>query len=267
MTCKQIEEMFLQGKPLDRAAEEHIAGCPACQALFQTEFPTTEQLDPADIARYQRLATQKLRPVRPIASERQLTFFLLIVFICFTVAAAVTSGSSGLQSLAWWQAVLYLGTVAVAVLFAASALVQEIRPGARRYFNSRSVVVLASAAILAIVAVLFHNLNANKFLLYGEGCLELGLECAFASAILFAILMKGGFSIHPVRTGVVTGFFSGLAGVAVLAVYCPLLTIPHIWVWHLGVLPLSMLVGAAVGFLIQKISSPRNLSDRSVETP
>jgi hypothetical protein len=145
-------------------------------------------------------------------------------------------------------------------------VVQEVRPGARRYFDIKMVILAGSAALLAVVGGLFPSLDAARFLRYGEGCLELGSECSLASAILFAIVLRQGFIVSPVRTGVITGFLSGLSGVAVLSSYCPLLTIPHIWVWHLGVLPLSVGLGAIIGELIQKRSQLRNFSDRKVET-
>lgn len=266
MTHAEVHELLLQGKPLNAEARAHLNTCPACKALVEADFSVKEALTSDAVEHYKLIATSQLRPVRPAASDRQFTLLLLALFLCFTLCASLASGWQGFEALHLGQKLLYYGVIVAAALFAASGVVQEIRPGARRYLDTKMVVVIGSAALLAVVGGLFPNLNASRFVRYGEGCLELGSECALASAILFAIVLRQGFVLSPIRTGIITGFLSGLVGVAVLSLYCSLLTIPHIWVWHFGVLPLGVGLGAAIGGLIQKRSQLRNFSDRRVET-
>jgi hypothetical protein len=264
MNCPDINRLLAEGKPLNKEARDHVATCPICQAMVDAEFVTGEACEIAKVDEYKRIVTADLVTVRPLGSDRQLTFLFVALFLCFAVSAAFPVGMAGLRALNFAQTALYYGVILVGALFGASALVQEMTPGRRRYVNPRVLVGLEILALLAIVAILFHNLNSAGFMM-GRGCLRLGSECSLASAVLFTFILKDGFFVSPVRAGLIAGFFSGLAGVAVLAMNCSFFSVPHIWVWHFGVLPLSMAFGALVGMVIQKFSHARNFRNGAGE--
>lgn len=265
MTCRDIRQCLSEGRPLSAEAQAHIAGCPICQALASTDFDTAERLEPQALSRFKAAATNGLVAVRPLPSDRQLTFLLIALFFCFIIGAALPSGTAGLHALRPGQLILYYGALTLSVLFTASAIVQEITPGSRRYLNTGRVLLVEGAGIVLLTALLFHSVSTHRFVEFGHGCFELGASCSLASAVLFSYALRGGYPVAPVRTGIVTGFFAGLSGVAVLAVHCPLLTFAHIATWHLCMLPLGMGVGALAGLLIQKRASLRNLRARSGE--
>jgi hypothetical protein len=258
MNCQDICRLLAEGKSLPSEAHHHIEGCRFCQALVQTDFQTQDGPRNERMENYKRIVRTELAAVRPMPSDGTLRLTLVILFLCITALATLRTGFAGLHVLTVWQMALYFGVILLAALFGAGALVQEMIPGARRYLNARAALLLQCVVLLGVVAVLFHSLSFARFVASGHGCFQLGTVCAAASALVFAFVLKDGFFASPVRTGVIAGFFSGLAGFAVLAVHCPVLSIPHIWVWHFGVVPVSMAAGALIGYALQKLWTARN---------
>ena len=83
-------------------------------------------------------------------------------------------------------------------------------------------------------------------------CLKIGTACAAASALLFWLALRRGFSLHPVAHGTTAGLLAGLVGITVLEVYCPYLDRFHIFVSHIGVAVIAALAGAAFGWIKEK---------------
>lgn len=258
MKCSEVSERLAQGKPLDGAARAHVAECEICRALAELAFTPAQTLEAAHIESYKRVVGRQLTAVRPIASDRQLTFLLVGLFFCFSVAAAFPVGYGGARVLTASQMALYYGVIVISALFGASVLVQEAVPGARRYLDTRAALTVEALVLVGTVALLFRSLSMARFVASGLTCLLLGLACAAASGTLIWFVLRDGWFISPLRAGAVAGFFAGLSGFGVLAMHCPVLSTPHILVWHFGVVPAGMLAGAAIGYLGQKIQVWRN---------
>jgi hypothetical protein len=77
----------------------------------------------------------------------------------------------------------------------------------------------------------------------------LGLVCGALSAAPFWLLLRKGFLASPVAAGATIGSFAGFAGVAVLALHCPIENSAHILVWHLGAMMLAAMAGIVVADL------------------
>ena len=77
-------------------------------------------------------------------------------------------------------------------------------------------------------------------------------RCAAASAPLFWLALRRGFSLHPIAHGATAGLLAGLVGVSVLEIYCPYLDRFHIFVSHIGGAVIAALSGAAFGWIKEK---------------
>jgi hypothetical protein len=66
--------------------------------------------------------------------------------------------------------------------------------------------------------------------------------------LLIWFLVRRGYVLNPVSAGAVIGCIAGLAGLTALEIHCPILTIPHVAVWHVAVVAISAAAGALGGF-------------------
>lgn len=78
-------------------------------------------------------------------------------------------------------------------------------------------------------------------------CLKLGLLAAIVPWLVSVVLLARGFPTAPVVTGGIGGMVAGLWGVSMLHLTCPMLTTPHLMLWHGGVLVVAAIVGAITG--------------------
>jgi hypothetical protein len=63
------------------------------------------------------------------------------------------------------------------------------------------------------------------------------------------LLMRRGFVTDPLAGAVAGGAFAGLLGMAVLALHCPIFSATHIIVWHAGVIVVTSVAGACIGWI------------------
>jgi hypothetical protein len=205
-------------------------------------------VDAAAIDRARRQIPESLAPVRPMAPDGlYASMFLLIAGAVAALWAGLT-GVRGLALLAAGQAAAVFGVVLALLLLAAFAVALDMRPGAR---TVRGVVVfgVAIAATEVVFLALFHDYAMGQFVANGVKCLGLGLSASAMTGVLAWLVLRRGYVVAPVSTGAAVGALAGLAGLAVLELHCPILTVPHIAVWHAGVLAASVGVGALVGKL------------------
>jgi hypothetical protein len=102
--------------------------------------------------------------------------------------------------------------------------VQEMIPGSKRQTTPRSPIIAAMVGLALLVCILFQDFDTNRFVALGVPCLQLGCICALLSGALFWSICRTGFVVSPVTAYASVGFFSGLAGVSVLALHCRLKT-------------------------------------------
>jgi len=133
------------------------------------------------------------------------------------------------------------------IYLAAAANAAAMVPAARQLVRPFTLVAAASAALPAIFALVFHDYSTARFLPQGIACLKAGLLDAIPAAVLVWLVVRRGFVLDATAAGAAAGALAGLAGVLMLELHCPLLEAPHAMVWHVAVIPLSGLAGAAAG--------------------
>lgn len=214
--------------------------------LETLSLPET-QLDRERVYQIQRLITASLKPVRPLPSDRTLIAIFLTLFTVFSLIAAIPVGYIGFHALSIQQRFAYYLLISVyAILFAVTTS-QQMIPGSKRTVHPRWLIIAALLSLAVVSVVLFPNFDLDRFVSLGIPCLRLGTISALLSGTLFWFVLRKGFFASPVEASTSAGFFGGLAGVAVLALHCPIQNAAHIIVWHLGAMVLGGLGGAILG--------------------
>lgn len=207
-----------------------------------TETPARQRLDAI-----RALVTRSLKPIRPLPSKGMLITLTLIVFIVFSVLAAVLLHFSGYHRLSLNQKLVYYLVILFSAAVLSTASVNEVIPGSRRRLPHGLSLVLATASVAMVTFILFPIPDFTAFVKHGIPCLEVGTVCAAVSGLLLYLLLRAGFSTSPVRTAVTAGLLAGLAGFAVLALHCSILNSAHVLVWHFGAMLFSAGGGALIG--------------------
>jgi hypothetical protein len=244
MNCDGINELLSQGEPLTGSAQQHLASCVGCRTMLQALTPPATQPEPQRIGQIQALIATSLTPVRPLPSNPKLVGNLLAVFIAFSLLAAIPVGYKAFHVLNGYEKFAYYGVILVCAAWFAIATVQEMIPGSKHITSPRWSILAATIVLALLVSVLFQDFEMDGFVVHGIPCLALGCVCAILSGALFWIVVRKGVFVSPLAAGAIVGFFAGLAGVAVLALHCPIQNSAHIIVWHLGAMVLAGLGGA-----------------------
>lgn len=249
MNCEHIRDLLSEGRPLTDPAKAHVASCAECRAMLQTLSVPETQLDRERVLQIQRVITASLKPVRPLPSDRTLIAIFLTLFTAFSLIAAIPFGYIGFHALSIQQKFTYYLLISLfAILFAVTTS-QQMIPGSKRTVDSSWLIVAALLSLALVSVALFPNFGLDRFVSHGIPCLRLGTICAILSGSFFWFVLRKGFSTSPVEAATSAGFFGGLAGVAVLALDCPIQNSVHIIVWHLGAMVLGGLGGAVLGTL------------------
>jgi hypothetical protein len=249
MNCNGIKELLSEGRPLTGSAQHHLASCAGCRAMVEALTLPEAHLDRERIDQIQELITASLKPVRPLPSDRRLIWNLLAFFVAFSLIAAIPVGYNGFHVLNAYQRFAYYAVILLCATWFSITTVQEMIPGSKRKANPPWTMVAATLSLALLVSVLFHNFDLDRFVPLGIPCLRLGSICALVSGALSWFTLRKAFFASPVAASATVGFFAGLAGVAVLALHCPIQNSAHIIVWHLGAMVLGGLGGAVVGTL------------------
>lgn len=252
MNCEDLKRTLARGEPVIGALADHVRNCPGCGALLAALSQPKELPDQQRLNRVAAEITSSLRPVSPLPSDGKMMLFAFAFFIGAACLMTIPFGYDGFHNLSALQKFLYYATLAVLGIFFSLATVEAIVPGSKRRVNP-ALVVAGSVVLLAILSmVLFPQFGLEDFTAKGIPCLQLGLVCAAISFGLAILFLRKGYSVSPVWTSAVAGCFAGLAGVAVLALHCVQQNSPHVMVWHLGVMVISGLTGAALGYWLPR---------------
>jgi hypothetical protein len=265
MNCDDLLHRLSEGAKLDAAAQQHLAHCPGCREILAWATQTQaskETPDPQRLGRIQQQMTAHWRPVKPIASNTTLFISLLLLFLLLAICAVLLIGYFALRAIHPLQMVIYYGGLAVGAALAAAVVVQFMVPGSKIRFNPRLIMPAIGIAIVAIVIVLFPNFN-SAYWHGGLACFRSGMAAAVVAGVLFATVLRRMFPTAPVAAAASIGFFAGLCGVTVLAMHCALFASPHILVWHFGVLVVSTLAGAFIGYITEWVSQKNLLAYRN----
>ena len=252
MNCQDLNRLLAESNnPLPPSAIEHLNACPGCRNLFQTLGQPLVLPDPVRLEHIYGNISSSLQPVRPLPSDSKLTLLLLTAFIVFSILAALAIGVKGYFVMSLTQRLVYYGAILVLATLLSNAVVKQLIPGSATGLRPAFLISAGLVCLALLAVVLFQAFGLNHFVKLGIPCLSLGSLGALAGAFLGSFLVRWGLATAPRRTGVLTGFFAGLAGFAVLALHCPYLNAPHILVWHLAPVVLATCCGALVGALLE----------------
>jgi hypothetical protein len=229
-------------------ANKHLESCERCSRLQAALESATSPDFPAELyEKIERAILTGLQPVSPLPSAWRLTLALLV---CSSFVIAIANGRLGI---AGWEARNRLqtsvdfGLLAVGLLALANAVSHQMSPGYRHRAPAWLYIAGPLAVFLAADAALFGYLWNRDFFPIALSCWKIGVTCAALSAPLFWLVLRKGFSLHPMAYGAMTGLLAGLTGLTVLELYCPYLDRLHISAAHLGAALTSALVGAGLG--------------------
>jgi hypothetical protein len=213
-------------------------------------------LDAALLGRIADSLRPSLRPVKPVPPGWMRAIGLVLVCVAVALAGA-GGGIEGLEDLSLPERILILTTLGLLTLLMARELVSSLTPGSRHYLRPGRLLALASFTLLGVFALLFHDYRLGHYAVAGYVCLRIGLLYAIPVAVLGWLLLRRGFAVNSVSTGLLWGALAGLGGVAVLVLRCDNFQAVHVLVWHVGVVPLSAAAGAAIGWLVARIPPRR----------
>jgi hypothetical protein len=207
-----------------------------------------ETPSPERVAAIRKTAAASLKRVRPLPSNAVLIAISTIVFVLAAIAEASIVGFPGFHALSLTQMLVeYSAVLASAVVLSISVVAQMI-PGTR--LRVPPVLALLGPLVLLglLIPLLFPDFTMNDFVRTGVFCLRLGTLCALAGGVLAWAFLRLGFVTGPMPAALAAAGISGLLGVGVLALHCPILDAAHILVWHLGVIVVALAGGALVGY-------------------
>ena len=244
MNCENVRQSLSQGQPLTGPAASHVETCAGCQAMMKALEGPSDLPDSEQVARITRSVQKSLKPVRPLPSDLLMILMGSGGFFVFSIAAALTIGLGGFHGLTPAQRLAYYAVIAVCAILFSALTVGEMMPGSKRRAAPGAVISLSLLSVASVAFALFHNFDTAHFVAQGIPCLRIGCICAAIGGFSAYLLVRQGLAPSPLRLSTTVGFFAGLAGVAVLALFCPLQNTAHIIVWHLG----AMLAGGGGGF-------------------
>ncbi len=263
MTCREVDEILLAGgRELPEPVREHLRGCAQCRNLVSALSSDDKrfEFDPAVLDRIRPPVLSSVEPVRPLAPAGVFMAAILILVAAAATAGGMLFGLHGLPVLSPAERWAIFSTLFAIAVLGAFAAARDMRPGARTV-RGGVLFVIAIAAIETVFLSVFHDYGADRFVRLGMVCLGAGLACSVPTGLLVWLLMRRGYIVAPVSTGAAIGVVSGLTGLAALELHCPVLTIPHVAVWHVGVLVVCTGAGALVGW-VARTADRRRLSSR-----
>jgi hypothetical protein len=204
--------------------------------------------DSRRLAEMRKVFVASAAPVRALPSNATIMALCLGVFIVLGVLLALPVGLPGFTQMSAAARWMDFSALLLLALVLSGGVVEQMIPGSRRTMRPLWSILFAIALVSLTALVLFPDFNTTRFVPRGIGCLRYGLLSSIPAAGLTWILMRRGFVTDPIAGAISGGAFSGLLGVAVLALHCPNFSAPHIVVWHAGVIVLTSAAGACIGF-------------------
>jgi hypothetical protein len=212
-----------------------------------------QQPPPAELLR--RIADSMepgVRLVRPLPSTWILVCGLLVVGAAVALLGASRAAFAGFLALSPLSRVAIFATLTLLACLAATGTVAEWIPGSRRRLSASSLVAVASALLVGVFALVFHDYHTDQFVAAGLNCLLTGLTYAVAAGLLGVWWLRRGWAASPVSAGLAAGVVAGLAGATLLELQCTNFQALHVLVWHTLVVPASGIAGAIIGWAVRK---------------
>jgi hypothetical protein len=204
--------------------------------------------DSRRLADVRKMFAQSATPVRPLPSNAAMMALCLGVFVALGVILAAAVGLYGFAKMSATERWMDYSVLLLLALVLAGGVVEQMIPGSRRTMRPVWGVLFALVLLSLTALVLFPDFDTAGFVAKGIVCLRYGVLSSIPAAGLTWLLMRRGFITDPLAGAVSGGAFSGLLGIAALALHCPIFSAPHIIVWHAGVLVVTSIAGACIGF-------------------
>jgi hypothetical protein len=204
--------------------------------------------DSRRLAEVRKTFAQSATPVRPLPSNATMMALCLGVFIALGVILAAAVGFSGFAKMSTAERWMDYSVLLLLALVLAGGVVEQMIPGSRRTMRPVWGILFAIVLLSLTALLLFPDFDTTRFVPRGIGCLRYGLLSSIPAAGLTWLLMRRGFITDPLAGAVSGGAFSGLLGAFTLALHCPIFSAPHIVVWHAGVIVVTSVAGACIGF-------------------
>jgi hypothetical protein len=189
-------------------------------------------------------------PVRPLPPSWAMESGLIAIAVAIAMAGAAKAGFFGILKLNFFERMIVFSALSILIFLAASAWVSENIPGSKRRLSSSALLGVTIFGILAVFGVLFRNYETHRFLSSGLICLRLGLLHAIPTAFLGWLILRRGYAVNAVASGLVAGILAGLAGVTMLELHCPNFQALHVLIWHTAVIPVSAAAGAFLAWML-----------------
>ena len=210
------------------------------------------QPDPEKLAKLEQRLNASLKPVRPLPSDAVLVLLCILAFTALAVAGTVPVGFFGLFALAPYQMGVLYSLVIVSAVLLALALVSQMIPASRQRVWPALALLFPLVMLVIAVPMIFPDLGTAHFFDQGMPCLLLGTSAAVPGALFTWLFVSRGWVTNPFETALLAGGFSGLVGVGVLSLHCPILNSVHVLTWHLAVLVVAVAGGALAGLWMSR---------------
>lgn len=218
--------------------------------IFERAARAPHRVNQSVLDRITTSVHSSLAPVQPLPATRTLTLRLLLLCAAVALGGAARLGFFGFQALGLAEGVTILSVLVALACLAARECVSWWIPASRHYLGPGPLVALACVALLCTFGLFLRDYHAERFFSAGIVCLSVGVLHAIPAACLASWLLRRGFLVDVVSGGAIAGALGGIGGVAMLELHCPNLEAPHVLLWHAGVVPLSAMAGALVGWAI-----------------
>ncbi len=209
--------------------------------------------DAGHVAQIRRVMIDMATPVQALPSNGAMMLFVVGCFVILAALLAAPFGFYGFEKLSAGSAVTEYAVVLLLASVLAGGAVEQMIPGSRRVIQPVAGVLVAISLLSGSASLLFPDFSTHEFIRRGIPCLRLGMLCAMAAGVLVALAMRRGFVTDAVQAAITCGALSGLLGVGVLALHCPILNAAHIISWHVSVVAVTSVVGALVGGRLSRL--------------
>lgn len=209
----------------------------------------------AALAKIRMSLNADLTPVRPRGSIQSIAGRFFAAFVLFAAPVAAILGTHGARDMSIAQlsgigAALLTGAVVLS-----TQLAWQVSPGSLPRFSAGTALALVAGGFALGTAILFPWTMPEAFLKTGLPCLRAGLAVSLPSSALFAYLARRGYLSPTNAAGAVLGALAGLLGSTVLQVECERLNMPHLMVWHGGILALPCVLGWLCASLLRRLQA------------
>jgi len=215
------------------------------------------EVDPALLESISRSVVSSLAPVRPLPRKSVLVAAATAICVAVGVGGAAMLGMHGIETMNPVQAGVIFPVLGVLIWLASRVSVSEMSPGSPRGAAPWVWPAAGSLTLLAVFAILFQEYRTERFVSQGLTCLKAGLLHAIPTALATWLLLRRGFAVSPIASGLALGTLAGLAGVMMLELHCVNFAAPHVMLWHTAVLPLSGILAASAVWTWRSVTAVR----------